>query len=98
MRTYRERVEKYEDFLKGWVEEVEPENRLSVLADLEDFWYFRVKLDGEEVRAIDKKYLPKIYARIAEKQPELLDYFLDLMKRLGIDLTIFQECPVQSPQ
>jgi len=80
--------------LKGWVEEVEPENRLSVLADLEDFWYFRVKLDGKEVRELDKKYLPKIYVRIVEKQPELIDYFLDIAKRLGIDLTIFQKTPV----
>lgn len=79
--------------MKGWVEEIEPENRLSLLADLEDFWYFRVKLEGERVKALDKKYLPQIYSCIAEKQPELLDYFLDLIKRLGVDLTIFQKIP-----
>ena len=75
------------------MKEIEPENRLSVLTDLEDLWYFRVKLDGEEVRALDRKYLPTIYALIAEKQPELIEYFLDLTRRLGIDSSIFQGIP-----
>ena len=93
MKRYEERVEKYEDFLKGWIEEIEPEDKLSVLNDLEDFWYFRTGLDGDKVKNLDSEFLPRIYEFIAKNYPELEDYFLDIMRRIGVDLSIFQKTP-----
>jgi hypothetical protein len=90
MKKYLERVEKYEDFLRGWVEEFEPQDKISVLNDLEDFWYFRANLSGEKVKELDAEFLPKVYRIIVQNYPELADYFLDVMKKAGVDLSIFE--------
>ena len=93
-KTYENRLWRYEKEAEVFLEEAEIDNPSLLLVDFDELMMLRYGLDGEEVRRIDAKYLPRIYEVIVSHYPELKDYIQRSLEVTGVDLSIIQKTSV----
>ena len=94
MKSLKERLLKYENEVKIFLEEADFESPAQLTTDFDDLVMLRYGLAGERVEEIDRKYLPQIFEAITTRYPELKDYILRSLKSVGVDLSIFRKIPV----
>ena len=80
----------YEDLVVN--KELPPEDSLAW--EIDELFIFRHRLSGEEVEALDRKYLPALYEALKEHYPKLVNFFKRTLESAGVDLSIFQKTPV----
>jgi UDP-2,3-diacylglucosamine pyrophosphatase LpxH len=107
MKKQNRWLEKYKWFIESWYEEVvnndyfmgdDHADKVMLVGDIEDFWYFHHGVTPEETAEIDAKCLPVIYEAIKSRFPDMAEWFKDIIKGLKIDLSILEKQTVQPPQ